>query len=531
MKPDQRPWEHSAPGTDISGRCPDRDRIVGRCAAGIARDIRDFGVEIVCTLSQGRGGNVDEAVADVARRQDDCTAQRAGAVEQLHLIAGCGVRAAQTDTNGRGRVVGAAAIRHDPRYREYVIGHLADDRYAWRNRIDDQYAGGIGNRAGEVSVVPCSVPDSRAVEIECRDGEVRGILASQNRIAEYQAIAAGPARIGRHSTVIQCQRRRPTRAVDRHGLTESDRQRDNFARVQVAVAAGNARSGGCDRGYSRRHRVDCDSLAAQGRSAAGRSICQADGISSVGQRSPSVIEAPAAALLPGIGGDRPNQRSLAAIAGAVDATGYPNPERADAALRTAEYQGVVIGYEISHRSTIRRDCGERGLVLGGQYAAVARHPPSGQRRRYCFLSRADVELPSAAKRLRSNGSRRRANLRARRRFQGLEECRTARARSRLATPEQQLAILTERPPNRAQIGSMSSEAFQRERTGAEAHLTNPSVGNNMDCIESVPAPYQARDLAQTRLVIREEDRVEFRPEAGEQRLEIVHIPVDEGDLS
>src|SRR5260370_33203543 len=80
---------------------------------------------------------------------------------------------------------------------------------------------------------------SRAVEIERRDGEVGRILASRNRIAEYQAIAAGTARIGRRSTVVQCQRRRPTRGVDRHGLTESDRQRDNFARVQVAVAVGD----------------------------------------------------------------------------------------------------------------------------------------------------------------------------------------------------------------------------------------------------------------------------------------------------
>src|SRR5262249_61256810 len=130
------------------------------------------------------------------------------------------------------------------------------------------------------------------------------------------------------------------------------------------------------------------------------------------------------------------------------------------------------------RSTIRRDCGERGLVLGGQYAGVARHPPSGQRRRYCFLSRADVELPSAAKRLRSNGSRRRANLRARRRFQGLEECRTARARSRLATPEQQPAIVTERLPDRAQIASVPTQPFHTHRTTPHPHLPTPPPPNH-----------------------------------------------------
>ena len=59
-------------------------------------------------------------------------------------------------------------------------------------------------------------------------------MASRNRVAECQAIAAGTARIGRRSTVVQCQRRRPTRGVDRHSLTESDSQCDNFARVQVA---------------------------------------------------------------------------------------------------------------------------------------------------------------------------------------------------------------------------------------------------------------------------------------------------------
>ena len=98
--------------------------------------------------------------------------------------------------------------------------------------------------------------------------------------------------------------------------------------------------------------------------------------------------------------------------------------------------------------------------------------------------------------------------------QGLNECRTARAGSGLATPEQQLAILTERLPDRVQISSVSSEVFQRERASAEAHLANPSMGDNMDCVESVPAPYHARHLAQSGFVIREEDRVEFRPEAG-----------------
>jgi hypothetical protein len=38
-------------------------------------------------------------------------------------------------------------------------------------------------------------------------------------------------------------------------------------------------------------------------------------------------------------------------------------------------------------------------------------------------------------------------------------------------------------------------------------------------------------LAQGGFVIQKKDSAEPRPEAGEQRFEIVHIPVDEGDLS
>jgi len=59
----------------------------------------------------------------------------------------------------------------------------------------------------------------------------------------------------------------------------------------------------------------------------------------------------------------------------------------------------------------------------------------------------------------------------------------------LATPEQQLAIVTERLPDRAQISSVSSEAFQRERASAEAHLACPPMGDNVDCFESAPLSY------------------------------------------
>jgi hypothetical protein len=62
-------------------------------------------------------------------------------------------------------------------------------------------------------------------------------------------------------------------------------------------------------------------------------------------------------------------------------------------------------------------------------------------------------------------------------------------------------MVTERLPDRPQISSVSSEAFQRERASAEAHLANPSMGDNMDCVESVPAPHQACDLAQSGFVI------------------------------
>src|SRR5260370_29250467 len=84
------------------------------------------------------------------------------------------------------------------------------------------------------SVVPCGVPDSRAVEVQRRDGEVRRILASRNRIAECQAIAAG--RSEEHTSELQSHLNLVCRLLleKNNGLTESDRQRDNFARVQVA---------------------------------------------------------------------------------------------------------------------------------------------------------------------------------------------------------------------------------------------------------------------------------------------------------
>src|SRR4029453_8210897 len=49
---------------------------------------------------------------------------------------------------------------------------------------------------------------------------------------------------------------------------------------------------------------------------------------------------------------------------------------------------------------------------------------------------------------------------------------------------------------------LSSEGAQRERPTPEASLAHPSRGDNMNCVESVPPPYQARDLAQSGFVIR-----------------------------
>src|SRR5258708_25741471 len=79
------------------------------------------------------------------------------------------------------------------------------------------------------------VPHSRAVEIERRDGEVGRILASCNRIAEYQAIAAGDRRSTRLNSSHQINPCAVSCLKKKHDPTTSDRQRVNMPCAQTAL--------------------------------------------------------------------------------------------------------------------------------------------------------------------------------------------------------------------------------------------------------------------------------------------------------
>src|SRR5947199_1901008 len=99
------------------------------------------------------------------------------------MIAGCSLSLHDALPICEAVEVRRGVLRQRVDYREYTIGHLGDDRYAWRNRVDRKYAGKTAKLASEMHAVSCCVPDSSAVEIERRDGEVGSILPSRNRIA------------------------------------------------------------------------------------------------------------------------------------------------------------------------------------------------------------------------------------------------------------------------------------------------------------------------------------------------------------
>ena len=69
----------------------------------------------------------------------------------------------------------------------------------------------------------------------------------RNRIAEGQRTGAGAAGIGRHTAVIERQRRRA--AGDRHRLAHIERQRHHLASTEIA-------SYHCDAGARRNYRGD-----------------------------------------------------------------------------------------------------------------------------------------------------------------------------------------------------------------------------------------------------------------------------------
>src|SRR5947207_8645531 len=116
---------------------------------------------------------------------------------------------------------------------------MAYYRYAWCYRFDLFFFLRIRRPPRSTLFPYTTLFRSRAVEIERRDGEVGRILPSCNRIAEYQAIAAGTARV-RKSTRLNSSHTVSSYAVFcLNRITESDRQRDDLARVQVAVPVGD----------------------------------------------------------------------------------------------------------------------------------------------------------------------------------------------------------------------------------------------------------------------------------------------------
>ena len=97
-----------------AGRVRAHRQRVGRAGgACIARLVGDDGTQLV-GRAVGQRGRRDrhEAGADVARRQRDGAAQRIGAVEQLHRIAGCCTGVEQADAHQRLGVIARAAAGH-----------------------------------------------------------------------------------------------------------------------------------------------------------------------------------------------------------------------------------------------------------------------------------------------------------------------------------------------------------------------------------------------------------------------------------
>ena len=104
-----------------------------------------------------------------------------------------------------------------------------------RRGVDLQDAGRVGHRARQGW--RCCRPRhcSRPVQVERRHRKVAGVLAGTDRVAEGQRIAAGAAAVARRSAIVERQRRHP--AGNRHRLAHIDGERDDMARIQVAIAA------------------------------------------------------------------------------------------------------------------------------------------------------------------------------------------------------------------------------------------------------------------------------------------------------
>src|SRR5205807_2670263 len=107
---------------------------------------------------------------------------------------------------------------------------------------------GVGYGARQDRVGGGRVLNGGAVEIERGHRQVGRVLPGQHRVAEGQRARAGPGQVGGGAAVVERQRRRAARGVDRDVLAEIDRQGDDVAGIQIAAAVGDAGTGRGNRG-------------------------------------------------------------------------------------------------------------------------------------------------------------------------------------------------------------------------------------------------------------------------------------------
>jgi hypothetical protein len=99
-----------------------------------------------------------------------------------------------------------------------------------------------------------------------------------------------------------------------------------------------------------------------------------------------------------------------------------------------------------------------------------------------------------------------------------------------AAPQQQFAICGEGSTDLVQACGVRGDVFARQRAGREAHFTRGAVRDHMDRAQAVMRRWHPRNLKRRRRCCVEPDRDDFRPQARDQRLDVVDGGVDEGDF-
>ena len=125
----------------IRRRRINHDRTAGRCAAGVAGAVNDFGVDRVGrAVAQRRRGDVLETCGEVGAGQHHRAAERADAVEQLNSVADQRACARDADPHHQFGIVGAAAVGDRTGDRRDIVG---DRRDRGRGRCS-----GVGRSSG-----------------------------------------------------------------------------------------------------------------------------------------------------------------------------------------------------------------------------------------------------------------------------------------------------------------------------------------------------------------------------------------------